>query len=506
MSRGKRYNGEEKLNMKKVIGVLVTIAIIVGIIFGIKLIMNADKGTMASKNVELNYYPLFSNGNWGVVNSYGEAVVEPAFGEMIIVPNKAKPVFVCTYEVNYVEGTYKTKVINDKNESLFTNYDEVTVIQNYDENNTLWLESNVLRVKKDGKYGLINLDGNEVLACEYDSITALKGIKNSILIKKEGTFGLTNSDGTTIIPTEYSEITALTDNSKSGYIVKNSEGKYGVIKCDGNIALSCIYADIKHVTDNGMYIAKADDGWKVVAEDGTSYLEGKVENAVSINGGNVITNNNGKYGIFSIDSEAKVPEEYEELSYAFDGYYIAKKDGKYGVIGLNNETAVEFKYSAMNYNKTTDYIKAQNDNGLFDYITRDLQVKLTAGNENILNNGYISVSVNSEEKYYNYKLEEKSNKDVYSGNTLFIAKQNGKYGFVDANGKLIVDYIYEGATEQNAYGYSAIKKDGKWGAIDQHGNVVVEPKYTLNNNQKIDFIGKWHVCADKNANYFTDVE
>ena len=138
-------------------------------------------------------------------------------------------------------------------------------------------------------------------------------------------------------------------------------------------------------------------------------------------------------------------------------------------------------------------------------MTRDLSVKITAGEEKVLN-GFISITNGSDIKYYNYKLEEKSNKDVYTSNTLFITKENGKYGFIDKDGKVVVEAKYDDAREQNDYGYVAVKKDGKWGAIDQFGNMVVEPKYELTNNDEIDFIGKWHVCADKNANYYTDVE
>ena len=172
---------------------------------------------------------------------------------------------------------------------------------------------------------------------------------------------------------------------------------------------------------------------------------------------------------------------------------------------MNNEVMVELKYSSLEYNKTTDYIKAKKDDGTYDYMTRDFSVKLVAGDENVLN-GFISIQTAGETKYYNYKLEEKTNKEAFSTNTLFVSKQNGKYGFVNKDGKLIVEHVYEDALEQNDYGYCAIKKDGKWGAIDQYGNVVVEPKFTLNNNKVINFIGKWHVCADANANYYTDVE
>lgn len=505
MSRGKRYNGERKLNMKKVGGLIATIIIIILSIWGIKQILKADKQTLATKNVELHYHTLFTNGNWGVINSSGDVIIEPAYAEMVLIPNKSKPVFVCTQEVNYVDGTYKSKVINDKNQEIFTNYENVSVIQNYNENNELWFEQNALRVQKEGKYGLINLDGTEILPCEYDSITTMKGISNSLIVKKEGKSGLVNTDGSIIVPVEYAEISSVTSEYQNGYIVKSSDNKYGIIKADGQVALEVKYENIKHIRDNDMYIVKIDGKWKVLANDGTVYLEGTAENAVSMNNGNVVVLEKNKYGIINIYTEAKTPVEYQELTYMFEDKFIAKKDGKYGVINSNNEVIVELKYTDVNYNKTTDYIKAKKEDGTFDYITRDFAVKLTAGEENILN-GFISINNSNEIKYYNYKLEEKTNKEVYTTNTLFVSKQNGKYGFVNKDGKVIVEHVYEDALEQNEYGFCAIKKDGKWGAIDQYGNVVVEPKFTLNNNKNINFIGKWHVCADANANYYTDFE
>lgn len=505
MSKGRRYNGEKKLNLKKVFAVIAVIAIIISIIVGINQILRADKNTIASKNVELNYYALFTNGNWGVINSSGEKVLEPANGEMVVIPNKSKPVFICTYEVNYVEGTYKTKAVNEKNQPIYTGYDNIMAIQNYDSNNQLWFEENALKVQKNGMYGLINIDGKEILPCEYDGITILKGIKNSLVAKKDGKVGIVNSDGTIIVPVEYVDVSAVTEDYKNGFIVKNSESKFGVIKSDGQIALECKYDAIENMADNGKYVVKENGVWKVVAEDGTAYLEGKVGNVTSMNNGNVITIENGKYGVINIASEIKVPSEYENLAYLFDDKYAAKKDGKYGIINTNNETVVDFKYEDIQYNKLTDYIKARNSDGTYDYITRNLSVKLTAGEDTVLN-GFISIKQGAEVKYYNYKLEEKTNKDVYTDNTLFVYKENGKYGYKNKDGKVIVEATYDDAMEQNNCGFEAVKKDGKWGALDQYGNVVVQPMYTLDGNYEIDFIGKWHVCADKNANYYTDAQ
>ena len=88
---------------------------------------------------------------------------------------------------------------------------------------------------------------------------------------------------------------------------------------------------------------------------------------------------------------------------------------------------------------------------------------------------------------------------------LFLSKKNGKYGYVNKNGLVIVDYIYDDATEQNTYGYAGVKKDGKWGAIDQSGNIILEPSLTLEHNTVISFVGKLHLAPDLNANYYTDV-
>ena len=66
----------------------------------------------------------------------------------------------------------------------------------------------------------------------------------------------------------------------------------------------------------------------------------------------------------------------------------------------------------------------------------------------------------------------------------------------------MVEYIYDDATEQNEYGYVAVKKDGKWGALNKNGEVVQEPTYNLDDYIMIDFIGKWHLGKDINMNYY----
>ena len=107
--------------------------------------------------------------------------------------------------------------------------------------------------------------------------------------------------------------------------------------------------------------------------------------------------------------------------------------------------------------------------------------------------GYIKVYTDNEYKYYNFKLEEKKSSDLLTANTLFLSKKDGKYGFVDKSGNVVVDYIYEDGTEQNAQGFAAIKKDGVWGSINKAGVISKEPSVNLDNSIYIDFIGTWHL-------------
>ena len=83
-----------------------------------------------------------------------------------------------------------------------------------------------------------------------------------------------------------------------------------------------------------------------------------------------------------------------------------------------------------------------------------------------------------------------------------MSKKDDKFGFVDKDGNVVVDYIYDDATEQNEYGYAGIKKDGKWGSIDSKGAVVQEPIYNLDDYLLIDFVGRWHLSKDINSNYY----
>ena len=91
---------------------------------------------------------------------------------------------------------------------------------------------------------------------------------------------------------------------------------------------------------------------------------------------------------------------------------------------------------------------------------------------------------------------------MLSTNTLFLVKQDGKYGYVNKNGDLIVNHIYDDATEQNHFGYCAVKKDGLWGVLKSDGTVILEPSVNLDDYLYIDFIAEYHRYNDLRMNVY----
>jgi hypothetical protein len=57
-------------------------------------------------------------------------------------------------------------------------------------------------------------------------------------------------------------------------------------------------------------------------------------------------------------------------------------------------------------------------------------------------------------------------------------EKNGKYGFADKSGKLVIEPQYELAYEFSE-GLAAVRINNKFGFIDQTGKFVIEPKYSL---------------------------
>jgi len=501
MARGKRYQTEGKLNYTKVFAVIIAIAVVIMFIFIIKNVFKQRE--KVTKNYQ--YFALYAQNKWGVINQNGDEVIIPSYQEMIIIPNEEKDVFVCTYDIDEQTGTYKTKAINSKNEEIFTAYEQVEAIDNIDKNNNLWYEKNILKVSKNGKYGLIDLNGKELLPIEYDEITVLDGMENSIIIKKDGKVGLVNDNGSILIEVNYKDIRALGETYKDGYITIDDAGKYGVVSATKKQILENKYDEIMPVYLKDYYLIKEGEKKEVIDSNGNVILDSGFDDIKSATTNGVIFIKNNLYGEISTSAEITLDAKYQDLKEVKDGIYIAKQNDKYGIIDNVGNEQLAFEYAGITYNEKADLFFAEDSEYNTSIINDIYDVKATGILSEVNNEDeYIRMRVNDNYKYYDFKGVETANTKVLKDNTIFLDKKDGKYGYVDKKGNPITEYIYDDATEQNKYGFVAVKKDGVWGSLDKNGKEVIEPKYKLENNLKIDFIGKWHLGEDLNMNYYCE--
>ena len=506
MSRGKRYE-EPKLNLKKVFAVIIAFVVLIMFIFMIRGLFERDgeQTRITSKD----YFAAFQNNKWGIIDSTGAVVIDPSYQEMMVVPNSKKDVFLCTFDVNYETGEYSTKALNSKNEEIFTQYNQVEPLQVVDKNGQVSYISNALKVQKDGKYGFIDLDGNELQPCQYDSISTLEGKQDVIKVQKDGKYGLVDVKGKELIPIQYADIKTLKADDTTNYLVQNDEGKYGIVSNSNQVVLEPNYDEIKDVYTSNYYVVQQGEAEKLIRKDGTDVLTTGFDEITGIlkneeNG--VIFKQNEKYGIMNMSGEVTLNPTYDDLKEAKTGIFIAKQGGKYGIIDLTGAEKLGFTYQSLNYYEKADLYVGEDENFNNSIINGNFEVKQTG----ILidvdeEEGYFELRQDDANKYYDFSFNEKKESDIFKTRTLFVSKKDGKYGFVDKDGNVVVDYIYDDATSQNNFGYAAVKKDGKWGSIDDKGTVIQEPAYNLDDYLTIDFIGRWHYGKDVNMNYYNQL-
>ena len=114
-----------------IIGVIVvTIIAVICTVLLRKKIQN-DRDYELLQVSEYKYYTLLVNGKYGVIRKDGTVIVEPNYDEVQI-PNQDRDVFVVKEDDNY-------KVLNEKNEELYTDKQMVVSVSTKDDAEQIWI-------------------------------------------------------------------------------------------------------------------------------------------------------------------------------------------------------------------------------------------------------------------------------------------------------------------------------------------------------------------------------
>lgn len=118
---------------------------------------------------------------------------------------------------------------------------------------------------------------------------------------------------------------------------------------------------------------------------------------------------------------------------------------------------------------------------------------------------------------------EPTNSSVGDTIELFAYEKNGKWGYVDSAGKVVIPFIYDTAYEFQE-GLAAVRVDYAWGFIDQNGKTIIPFEYDgawnfldglapvykdglwgfINHNNEISIDFKYSNITQQNGAYFDE--
>lgn len=530
------------MNRKKVLVIIIAfILILIGIIIFIILNKKTDREYEIITEKEYNYWILNVDDKYGVINKYGDVILEPEY-DQIDIPNRDKAIFITYKDEN-------KKILNHKLEEIFQGRDisAIEIIDYDEEDDENLCDTSRLKYFENNKYGIADLDGNKITEPIYDEIISLPGKYGEYRVLKEEKYGVISNRGIELIKCKYDYIEgdgySKDGNFKdAGYIIgkKTDNGiMYGYIDTNEKEIIKLENEKISRISN-----IKNDDLYLIITKNGRSAIYKDKKNKTdflyrevtySEEGDTFVVQKNKKYGLISKDLKELLNPIYDELfisgmyinatkgeevsifelngkkienteyiglsKTSTEKFYIAmNEEYKYGILDINKEPVIKCENDYIKEVEGTDLISVTNENKITIY-SANLQklFEINHAKMDIVNN-HIRIVNNNEVNYFTLDGKKVDNKTVYLKNELYADCKNGKWGFTDLEGKVIVDYKYDKVTELNEYGFAGIKKNGKWGVINKEGKVILKPSYDSDAEDPI-FIGKYclngKVCSDE---------
>lgn len=500
----------EKNKKRAIIAILIIIVLII-----CYMIFKPKKNNVVEEIHENKYLILQEAGKEGVIDTKGNVVIDPDYTQ-IVVPDLAKDVF-CAYDEEK-----NIKVLNSKKENIFNEYDNLEPVEG-NRKDTENQYRPVLRFKKDDKYGLINLDGKEIVKPIYDEIKAVDNDFNNYKVKKDGKYGLVDNSGNIILKEEYTEIKS---NNKSMWEDKNVQNGYKIIKMGANgpiegfatekgkIIVPVKYESVEkqEIPSEDYFVVVQEQGKKGLYKNNRQILRSEYQE-ISSTKNNLILKRYGKYGMTNLDGKEVIGQRFlgyvplkehvvfnnEDKEYVFDknGNMIGK--GMYKII----EVVADGNYIICeNYAGERVVIDRKGDEVVNDKLLDVLYafddvfigVKETGYGAYSVKNGNI---INCEYEYLNKVIGTKiliSSKNEGKETTLY--NSNGEK--IETKDNFVVDVIKDkvvkifDATDIKYYDLNGkeielknnldliaypFKENNKWGFKNKEGNIVVDAKY-----------------------------
>jgi hypothetical protein len=389
--------------------------------------------------------------------------------------------FAITDAYKYAEGVYKL-VVDGKH--LFIDLKNPSKRSSiYD--NLMCVRENRISVQKEGLWGFIDYDFREICPIKADRITCFEDGIATIEINKQ--FYIMDSTGKLLSP-EYFD---FAENVKNGYCRVGRDGKYGLLHKKGYFTIPLMYGENNFlVNQKGNYYlsvrtTKGLGKFGIVNQFNEVIHPFIYDNCVELSVYAIIEQKrtDGFYAFAQIEKRNEMDYHYLNFDDSKTQLKTQENQSKgfkviegpclknetqlskcFGVINWNGRQVVPFIYASIGYlKKNTFTVYSKRGAGLID----------TSGKELI-------------PSVYKYLYELGSDCDLIQ-----VGRHYGGWGLYDYSGKMLADTLY-GGFEKPVFGLIPFRNhpnyhfnenkeyvhdEMKYGFMDLNGRIIIEPSY-----------------------------
>jgi hypothetical protein len=237
------------------------------------------------------------------------------------------------------------------------------------------------------------------------------------------------------------------------FLVKTDNKLYGFCDKEGNVVIPITYSNASPFKD-GLAAVKKDRKWGYIDKTGAIKIPFKFDMASDFDSGVAKvcignwSNRTDKYGYIDKTGKEVIPIIYTFLDGFHEGLATANKSSydpnsmTTGFINRVGKEVIPFKFSSC-YSFSNGLVKVKDSKKGFIFINKQ---------------GEFVINADSLGAYFKSGLTH--------------LRKNNKIGFVNETGKIIIEPIYDEATEFNQ-GFSIVKINEKYGIIDTRGKVII---------------------------------
>ena len=314
-------------------------------------------------------------------------------------------------------------------------------------------------VWKDGLAGILNMQGETVLPCEYVIWLIDSFQEGRLPVKREGAgYGYVNEHGEIVIPCQwtygsvFSEgLARVLDGMKSGYI--DPDGHLVISLPDGWIARGDFH--------DGLALVENDQGlYGYIDQTGALVIPFQWEKADSFSESVAQVWQDGKCGFINTAGEIIIPFQWKDARTAQEGHIVVMDEsGLWGMINLTGNLTVPCAYKEIDSIEQQVYQMADVIDG------RTLYGLIGADGTVICPCCWSLVSSSATDGILQVCLgyTRMADYDAWNG-------QEPTTGFISINGDVIVPCEYDHGYYRN--GYFTLIQDGYLTILDRDGNLV----------------------------------